>query len=148
MLIGISSSTVRQHLHRLRQRLGIVGAGQSAVMFARMIELGWLTPEEIGTEAQYSTWLAATARDDTWRPSAAQCCYLHAFTRLLRHRDAESAAAMDLAFQLMCWEAGVPVPPRRLTPNAIDVGERVECMLLTLGRALCRPLYDDLPRAA
>ena len=136
--LGITVSTVRSHLFEARKTLGLTGQGRGALM-ALMLNRGWVDPAGVAPEvASYSTWLSATKRDLDWRPSAAQRCYLTAFDRLLRRRDPVSAAALDLAFRLMCWEAGSPIPRPTFDPDAVV--DRVDAMLLGLARGLMRQI--------
>lgn len=138
--LKINVSTIRTHIHSAYERLGLAGSSRGA-LFAVMLSRGWITPAEVAPQDAYSTWLQATRNDLDWQPSAAQRCYLKAFDRLLVRRDAASAAAMEFAYRLMCWEAGIPM---RTWPDIErcdeDATDRVDEMLLGMARALTRPI--------
>jgi len=134
----VAPSTVRSAMSDIRAKLNLVGRGDAAVI-AVILNNHWASPQAVfGTEL-YSSWLAATKSDMDWRPSAVQRVYLNAFTRLLYRRDSESVIAADLAFGLMCWQAGRPFPPPRT-----DTGpDELDDMLLGIARGLQRPIPPE-----
>jgi len=137
--LGMKYSTACTLLSRAYRRAGVGGKGQ---LFALIAQEGWGPPVIV----DYMP--AADARhraNAAWRPTAAQRLYLDAFDRLLARRDVASAAAMDLAFRLMCWERGVHV--RRIAFDAADVSDRVDAMLLGIARGVTRPIPDGLAAA-
>lgn len=134
--IGVSESTVGTHMHDARRRYG---AKSDDELFATMIERGWLLTPPRRKAAEYSTWLRATVDDVSWQPSPAQRLYLTAFDRFLHGRNIEvSAAAMDLAMRLMCWEGRTAVPVA--TFRVQDAADRRDAMLLGIARGLLRPI--------
>lgn len=134
--LGIARSTVSSLLYECRRRLGVENRGGGAA-FAVMLSHGWVRPRDVTPEA-YSSWLQSTKHDLNWRPSAAQRCYLNAFDRLLWRRDPASAYAVDLAFRLMCHEAGVREPAQRF--DAETAVEHLEESLLRMAVALRRTI--------
>lgn len=135
---GISAGTVSSTMQQVRLKLA---AATDEEVFSVLLSGGHLLTPPPRAVPAYSTWLRGTVEDLRWQPSAAQRLYLTAFDRLLLRGDVVAAAAMDLAFRLMCWEGRVGLAVR--TFRAEDVADRRDAMLLGLARALLRPIPLD-----
>lgn len=136
--MGVSESTVRSHIHESRERLGLVGEGRNA-LFTTMLANGWASPQwrSVPRDA-YATWLQAASDEREWRPSAAQRCYLTAFTTALWRRDVRALYVLELAFRLMCMEAGVWW--ERQVFDAERAAVKFDAMLLKLARGVQRQI--------